>query len=71
MQIKKGRGMKVIILSNTDWFIHTTPTQVCSPEDMVGFTESAKCAMIRKIFDDAYRFILAYQHISISGLTSF
>ena len=56
MQIKKGRGMKVIILSNTDWFIHTTPTQVCSPEDMVGFTESAKCAMIRKIFDDAYRF---------------
>ena len=23
---------------------------------MVGFTESAKCAMIRKIFDDAYRF---------------
>ena len=39
-------------------------TQVCSPEDMVGFTESAKCAMIRKIFDDAYRFI------SISGLTS-
>jgi len=29
--------------------------KVCSPEDMVGFTESAKCAMIRKIFDDAYR----------------
>ena len=32
--------------------------QVCSPEDMVGFTEAAKCAMIRKIFDDAYRFNL-------------
>ena len=30
--------------------------KVCSPEDMVGFTESAKCAMIRKILDDAYRF---------------
>jgi len=29
--------------------------KVCSPEDMVGFTESAKCTMIRKIFDDAYR----------------
>ena len=33
-------------------------SKVCSPEDMVGFTESAKCAMIRKIFDDAYRFNL-------------
>lgn len=29
--------------------------KVCSPEDMVGFTESAKCMSIRKIFDDAYR----------------
>ena len=29
--------------------------KICSPEDMVGFTESAKCMMIRKIFDDAYR----------------
>lgn len=29
--------------------------KVCSPDDMVGFTESAKCMMIRKIFDDAYR----------------
>ena len=26
-----------------------------SPEDMVGFTESAKCMQIRRIFDDAYR----------------
>jgi len=29
--------------------------KICSPEDMVGFTESAKCQQIRKIFDDAYR----------------
>jgi vesicle-fusing ATPase len=29
--------------------------KVCSPNNMVGFTESAKCMMIRKIFDDAYR----------------
>lgn len=29
--------------------------KVCSPEDMVGFTESAKCMSIRKVFDDAYR----------------
>ena len=29
--------------------------KICSPEDMVGFTETAKCMQIRKIFDDAYR----------------
>ncbi|XP_014218875.1 vesicle-fusing ATPase 2-like [Copidosoma floridanum] len=29
--------------------------KICAPEDMVGFTESAKCLSIRKIFDDAYR----------------
>merc|ERR1711997_340413 len=29
--------------------------KICTPDDMVGFTESAKCMMIRKIFDDAYR----------------
>lgn len=29
--------------------------KVCTPEDMVGFTETAKCMMIRKIFDDAYK----------------
>ena len=29
--------------------------KICSPEDMVGFTEPAKCMQIRKIFDDAYR----------------
>ena len=29
--------------------------KICSPEDMVGFTEAAKCMKISKIFDDAYR----------------
>lgn len=29
--------------------------KICSPEDMIGFTESAKCLKIAKIFDDAYR----------------
>jgi len=29
--------------------------KVCSPEDMVGFTESAKCVRIKKVFEDAYR----------------
>ncbi|EEB10550.1 N-ethylmaleimide sensitive fusion protein, putative [Pediculus humanus corporis] len=29
--------------------------KVCSPEDMVGFTESSKCLLIKKIFEDAYR----------------
>ncbi len=29
--------------------------KICSPDDMVGFTEAAKCVSIRKIFDDAYR----------------
>lgn len=33
--------------------------KVCSPEDMVGYTESAKCLQIRKIFDDAYRSTLS------------
>nr|XP_036674446.1 vesicle-fusing ATPase 2-like isoform X1 [Drosophila suzukii] len=33
--------------------------KVCSPEDMVGFTESAKCLHIRKVFDDAYRSTLS------------
>lgn len=33
--------------------------KVCSPDDMVGFTESAKCLQIRKIFDDAYRSTLS------------
>lgn len=33
--------------------------KVCSPEDMVGFSESAKCQTIRKVFDDAYRSTLS------------
>lgn len=33
--------------------------KVCSPEDMIGFTESAKCLQIRKVFDDAYRSTLS------------
>ncbi|XP_022122433.1 vesicle-fusing ATPase 1 [Pieris rapae] len=33
--------------------------KVCSPEDMVGFTETAKCLQIRKYFDDAYRSTLS------------
>ncbi|KAF4521414.1 hypothetical protein B566_EDAN010571 [Ephemera danica] len=33
--------------------------KICSPEEMVGFTESAKCLQIRKIFDDAYRSVLS------------
>lgn len=33
--------------------------KVISPEDMVGYTESAKCLQIRKVFDDAYRSMLS------------
>ena len=33
--------------------------KICSPDDMVGFTESAKCLQIKKIFDDAYRYELS------------
>ena len=29
--------------------------KICSPENMIGFSESAKCMNIRKIFDDAYK----------------
>lgn len=34
-------------------------TKVCSPDEMVAFTESAKCLQIRKVFDDAYRSTLS------------
>lgn len=34
-------------------------TKVCSPEEMVGFSEAAKCLHIRKVFDDAYRSTLS------------
>ena len=33
--------------------------KICSPDDMVGFTESAKCLHIKKIFDDVYRYELS------------
>ncbi|GFT54560.1 vesicle-fusing ATPase 1 [Nephila pilipes] len=29
--------------------------KLCSPEDMIGYTENAKCQMIKKVFDDAYK----------------
>ncbi|RWS15681.1 vesicle-fusing ATPase 2-like protein [Dinothrombium tinctorium] len=29
--------------------------KLCSPDDMVGYTETAKCLQIRKVFDDAYK----------------
>uniref|UniRef100_A0A0B6ZZU9 Vesicle-fusing ATPase n=1 Tax=Arion vulgaris TaxID=1028688 RepID=A0A0B6ZZU9_9EUPU len=29
--------------------------KLCSPENMIGYTESAKCQVIKKIFDDAYK----------------
>ncbi|XP_015906120.2 vesicle-fusing ATPase 1 [Parasteatoda tepidariorum] len=29
--------------------------KLCTPEDMVGYTETAKCQMIKKVFDDAYK----------------
>lgn len=27
----------------------------CTPEDMIGYTDTAKCQLIKKMFDDAYR----------------
>lgn len=33
--------------------------KVASPDEMVAFTESAKCLSIRKVFDDAYRSTLS------------
>lgn len=33
--------------------------KLCSPDEMVGFTETAKCALIRKVFDDAYKSTLS------------
>ena len=33
--------------------------KICSPENMIGYTESAKCMTIRKIFDDAYKSTLS------------
>ncbi|KAJ6216948.1 hypothetical protein RDWZM_008105 [Blomia tropicalis] len=33
--------------------------KLCSPDDMVGYTETAKCMQIRKVFDDAYKSTLS------------
>lgn len=33
--------------------------KICSPEDMIAFTETAKCLQVRKVFDDAYRSTLS------------
>lgn len=33
--------------------------KLCSPDDMVGYTETAKCMAIRKVFDDAYKSTLS------------
>lgn len=30
-------------------------TKLCTPENMIGYTESAKCQDIKRIFDDAYK----------------
>lgn len=29
--------------------------KICSPENMIGFSESAKCQAIKKVFDDAFK----------------
>ncbi|KAK3790596.1 hypothetical protein RRG08_066307 [Elysia crispata] len=29
--------------------------KLCTPENMIGYTETAKCQVIKKIFDDAYK----------------
>ena len=33
--------------------------KVLSPENMVGFNESAKCLAIKKVFEDAYRSLVS------------
>ncbi|UXI14908.1 Nuclear pore complex protein Nup205 [Sarcoptes scabiei] len=33
--------------------------KLCSPDEMVGYTETAKCMSIRKVFDDAYKSTLS------------
>ena len=30
-------------------------TKMCSPETMIGYSEAAKCAAIKRVFDDAYK----------------
>jgi len=50
---KTALAAKLAILSDFPF------VKICSPDDMIGFTESAKCLQIRKIFDDAYRSVLS------------
>lgn len=33
--------------------------KVCSPDDMVGYSETAKCLQLKKIFEDAYKSTLS------------
>lgn len=47
-----GKTALAALLAKTSGFPFV---KICSPEDMVGFTESAKCTQIRKVFDEAYR----------------
>lgn len=43
--------LAAMIAKNSDYpFI-----KVISADDMVGYTETAKCMALRKVFDDAYR----------------
>jgi vesicle-fusing ATPase len=50
--------------------------KIISPENMVGYTETAKCAMIKKTFDDAYKSPLSVVLVDnierlLGALTSF
>ncbi|XP_062519306.1 vesicle-fusing ATPase-like [Corticium candelabrum] len=46
---KTALATKIAMTSNFPF------VKICSPENMVGYTESAKCLAIKKIFDDAYK----------------
>lgn len=46
---KTALAVKMALASKFPFF------QICSPDDMIGLSESAKCNRIRKVFDDAYR----------------
>lgn len=65
LAVNSGKGNVKIYLRVTPFkfstfiFLGFPFVKICSPEDMVGFTESAKCMTIRKIFDDAYRSMMS------------
>lgn len=42
--------------------------KVCSPEEMVGFTETAKCLHIRKVIKNNFRLYLKIQFLFIIGI---